>query len=139
MHQLERIVIDECHTILESTAEWRPKALELSQMTDKGVQVVFLMATLPPSKETTLFRAVGVEEHDMRIFRDNTSRSNIAYRIVEYDRDNEDEDVRQVVEALKEKYPPAGHIIVYCKQESRPSEEIGPSVAVQRISSGGGK
>ena len=50
MHQLERIVIDECHTILECTADWRPKVLELCQMTEKGVQVILLTATLPPRK-----------------------------------------------------------------------------------------
>lgn len=116
MHQLERIVIDECHTILESTADWRPKVLDLCQMTEKGVQVVFLTATLPPSKEVTLFQWVGVRESDMCIFRDNTSRSNVAYRVVEYERDNEDEQVREMVERLKEKYPAPGQIIVYCKK-----------------------
>ncbi len=116
MHQLERIVVDECHTVLDSTAEWRPKVLELCQMTEKGGQVVFLTATLPPSKEPVLFQAVGVEEQDMCIFRDNTKRPNIGYRVVEYEKDDEDSQVREMVEALKEKYPTPGQIIVYCKK-----------------------
>ncbi len=116
MHQLERIVIDECHTILESTADWRPRVLELCQMTEKGVQVVFLTATLPPSKEPAFFNVVGVQEDDVSIFRDNTSRPNIAYSVVQYERDNEDEEVRSLVEAKKEQYPAPGQIIVYCKR-----------------------
>ena len=116
MHQLERIVVDECHTVLESTAAWRPKVLGLCQMTEKGVQAVFLTATLPPSKEPTLFDAVGVEERDVCIFRDHTKRPNIAYRVVEYEKDDENGQVRDMVEALKEKYPTPGQIIVYCKK-----------------------
>lgn len=116
MHQLERIVMDECHTILESNAEWRPKVLELCQMADKGVQTVFLTATLPPSKEPTLFHAVGVEERDMCIFRDITTRPNIAYRVVEYEKDDEDTQVQEIVETLKDKHPAPGQIIVYCKR-----------------------
>ena len=42
MQQLERIVIDKCHTVLGSTAEWRPKVSELYQIIEKGVEVVFL-------------------------------------------------------------------------------------------------
>lgn len=36
MHQLERIIVDECHKILESTAAWRPKVLDVCQMAGKG-------------------------------------------------------------------------------------------------------
>lgn len=116
MHQLERIVYDECHTILESTADWRPKVLELCRMTEKGVQVVFLTATLPPSKEPAFFDAVGVPENDVSIFRDDTSRPNVGYSVVEYGRDDEDEAVRRLVEMKKRQYPAPGQIIVYCKK-----------------------
>lgn len=44
--QLDRIVVDECHTILESTPKWRPDVLQLREMSDKGTQVVYLTATL---------------------------------------------------------------------------------------------
>jgi hypothetical protein len=71
-------------------------------MTEKGLQVVYLTATLPPSKEPAFFDAIGVPKNDVSIFRDNTSRPNVAYRVVEYDRDDEDEEVRQLVEAKKE-------------------------------------
>lgn len=44
----------------------------------------------------------GVRESDMIVFRDNTSRPNIAYSIVNYDRDIEDEELRYFVEARNE-------------------------------------
>jgi superfamily II DNA helicase RecQ len=116
MHQLERIVIDECHTVLESTADWRPKVLELCQMTEKGVQVVFLTATLPPSKEPAFFDAVGVQENDVSICGDNTSRPNVGYSMVEYERDDEDEAVQRLVEVKRRQHPAPGQIIVYCKK-----------------------
>ena len=44
--QLDRIVVDECHTVLDSTEEFRPKMRELGQVLEKvGAQVVFLIAT----------------------------------------------------------------------------------------------
>jgi superfamily II DNA helicase RecQ len=115
-YQLERIVIDECHTILESTAEWRPKVLDLCQMAEKGVQVLYLTATLPPRTEPAFFDTIGVPEGDLRIFRDNTSRPRIEYNVVEYDRDDEDVAVRRIVEGKKEQFPTPGQIIVYCKK-----------------------
>jgi superfamily II DNA/RNA helicase len=114
-YQLERIVIDECHTILESTAEWRPKVLQLCEMAQKGVQVLYLTATLPPGEEPQFYNAIGVPDTDVVQFREATTRRNVAYRVVEYNRDNEDEEVKALVEEMKEKYPAPGQIVVYCK------------------------
>ncbi|KAM0713371.1 hypothetical protein Q7P35_000824 [Cladosporium inversicolor] len=38
--QLERIVIDECHTVLEATDEWRPEVRQLREMGDKAYRVL---------------------------------------------------------------------------------------------------
>lgn len=35
--QLERIVIDECHSVLEASAKWRPRMLRLHEMAQKDV------------------------------------------------------------------------------------------------------
>jgi superfamily II DNA helicase RecQ len=48
LHQLDRIVIDKCHMLLESTERWRPDILKLTEMTEKGTQVIYMTATLPP-------------------------------------------------------------------------------------------
>ncbi|KAK5109839.1 hypothetical protein LTR85_002037 [Meristemomyces frigidus] len=75
--QLERIVIDECHMILESTPKWRPRRRELRRMATKGVQVIYLTATLPPTDEPAFFEATGVPQQEMCIVRDRTVRRNI--------------------------------------------------------------
>jgi superfamily II DNA helicase RecQ len=46
--QLDRIIIDECHTLLKSNEQWRPDVLLLLEMTGKGTQLVYLNATLLP-------------------------------------------------------------------------------------------
>lgn len=124
-HQLERIVIDECHVILESIAKgpqprkkkaWRPEMLRLCEMAQKEVQVLYLTATLPPSEEAQFFHTIGVPETEVVQFREATTRPNVAYQVVEYRRDEEDEAVQRLVEQMKEKYPAPGQIIVYCKK-----------------------
>ena len=85
-------------------------------MAEKGVQVLYLTATLPPSKEPVFFAAIRVPENNVRIFRDDTSRPRIAYSVVEYNRDNEGEEVQQLVERKKEEYPAPGQIVVYYKK-----------------------
>ena len=37
MRQLDRIVIDECHVVLDSIREWRLQIKQLIEMTEKGV------------------------------------------------------------------------------------------------------
>ena len=95
MFQLERIVIDECHTILESTDQWRPKLRQLKEMAGKGVQVLYLTATLPPSEEAAFYEAVGVPGREMFTLRDSTVRPNITYAVKGYERKEEDEALRQ--------------------------------------------
>lgn len=82
-------------------------------MAEKRVQVAFLTATLPPSKESTLFHAMGEEQRDMYVFGLNTSRPNIAYRVIEYERDDKGSQVQELVEGLKNNHPARGQIIVY--------------------------
>ncbi|KAK5108236.1 hypothetical protein LTR85_005380 [Meristemomyces frigidus] len=115
-HQLERIVVDECHMILESTPKWRPKMRELRQIATKGVQVVYLTATLPPSNEPAFFEAIGVPPQEISIIRESTVRPNIAYSVVPYTREDEDEEVRRLVKEKLAQYPEPGQIIVYCRR-----------------------
>lgn len=48
--QLDRIVINECHVVLESVEnpDWRPQILELSELQGKGIQLVYLTGSLTP-------------------------------------------------------------------------------------------
>jgi superfamily II DNA helicase RecQ len=51
MDRLERIVVDECHAVIDSTSAWRQKMFELKRLVRFGVQLVYLTATLPPDDE----------------------------------------------------------------------------------------
>lgn len=81
---LERVVIDECHIVLESTQGWRPKIQELSQLVEESCQLVYLTATLPPRDEKAFFQCTGLDEKNVMLLRDSTTRANIAYSVLEY-------------------------------------------------------
>jgi hypothetical protein len=70
----------------------------LKEMAGKGVQVLYLTATLLPSEEAACYEAVGVPEREMFTLRDRIVRPNIAYAVVGYERKEEDEEVRRLVE-----------------------------------------
>jgi superfamily II DNA helicase RecQ len=49
---LDRVVIDECHTVLDSRPNFRPKIKDARAVIVKqGVQMVYLTATLYPNEE----------------------------------------------------------------------------------------
>ena len=50
--KLDRFVIDEGHTVLEGSPQFRPKLCELGALAFFGVQMVYLTATLPPFRGT---------------------------------------------------------------------------------------
>lgn len=117
LHQLDRIVFDECHTVLDSTAEFRPKMRQLGELTERGVQMVYLTATMPPRAEPEFMKIMRIQADEVHMFRSPTSRPNIAYSVVEYE---EDELGRgaiaaacQLVEDKLEEYPAPAKIIVY--------------------------
>jgi len=55
-------VIDECQMVLNASVKWRAKMLELVQMMDKRVQMIFFTATKRPKDEEELFGLVGLKE-----------------------------------------------------------------------------
>ena len=99
--QLDRIVIDESHVVLDSSETWRPKVLELCEFATRGCQIVYLTATLPPKEEASWLEAMGLETKMVRMIRDTTSRRNIAYQVVEYDKQEEEERVAELVRLTK--------------------------------------
>jgi superfamily II DNA or RNA helicase len=112
--QLERIVIDECHTVLESTEEWRPEVRRLREMGGKGTQVVLLTATLPPSDESRFFDVIGLERRATTVIRESTRRTNLAYRVLEYER-GKLEDALQNLTREKIAADEEGKMVIYCK------------------------
>ena len=81
--QLDRIVVDECHTVLDSTEEFRPKMRELGQVLgEAGAQVVFLTATLGPADEEGFSRTMGIRRKEAVVFHSATTRRNVRYQVV---------------------------------------------------------
>jgi hypothetical protein len=70
----------------------------LKEMSGKGVQVLYLTVTLPPSDELAFHEAVSVLEREIFTLRDRTVRLNSPYAVVAYEKKEEDEAVRQLVE-----------------------------------------
>ncbi|KAH0553468.1 hypothetical protein GP486_006460, partial [Trichoglossum hirsutum] len=94
MDRLDRIVIDECHVLLNTRLDFRRKLQKLRKMVEFTVQLVLLTATLLPSKEAELLSMISIEAPLM--FRDMTSRHNIAYTVQQHDA----KDIEQQVKAI---------------------------------------
>ena len=52
--ELDRIVVDESHIILDSTETWRPKVLELAEFAGRGCQMVTLPTLVFPRERRRL-------------------------------------------------------------------------------------
>ena len=103
--------------------------LALRGLVTVETQMVYLTATLRPSEEEQFIDLMGLPgKEQCQWFRGVTSRSNIQYQIHAYDMEKEEEAVRELVEQLKERYPPPGQVIVYCdtvKKTERLAEVLG--------------
>lgn len=115
LQQLDRIVIDECHVLLESNTTWRPDVLKLTELTEKGTQVVYLTATLPPTLQPAFLHTAGLTLKTLTICRDErTTRTNIAYQVLDYERGTLDDVLATLVAAKRKKYGPEAQILVFC-------------------------
>ncbi|KAJ9480580.1 hypothetical protein VN97_g12971, partial [Penicillium thymicola] len=81
IHQLDRIFIDECHLMLHQHNNFRPMLRRLGQLATTNAQLVLLTATLPPSAEGQLWKRLHCTRENVSLYRDRTSRHNVAYRV----------------------------------------------------------
>jgi superfamily II DNA helicase RecQ len=115
LRQLDRIVIDECHVLMDSSESWRPDVLRLTEMTEKSTQVIYLTATLPPTLQPSFLQLAGLDERTLTVCRDkHTARTNIAYSVLDYERGTLDSSLVQLVAKKREQYGANAQIIVYC-------------------------
>ncbi|KFZ23511.1 hypothetical protein V502_02012 [Pseudogymnoascus sp. VKM F-4520 (FW-2644)] len=76
MHQLDRIVFDECHTILDGMPQFWPKLRQLGELTLQGTQVVYLTATLPLWDKDEFYQLMHIlQEH--KLICDQTTQLNV--------------------------------------------------------------
>lgn len=78
--RLDRIVIDECHVVLNPQRDFRPRLRELGELNHAAVPVVMLTATLPPSDEAEFHARMWMQGGECEMFRSATTRKNIRYR-----------------------------------------------------------
>ncbi|KAK1914351.1 hypothetical protein P3342_007597 [Pyrenophora teres f. teres] len=87
----------------------------MAEMTEKGTQVVYLTATLPPTLQPAFLQTAGLDAQTVTICRDeSTTRTNIAYQVLEYTRGTLEKVLVELVAAKRRKYGPGAQIIVYC-------------------------
>ena len=122
MGRLDRVVVDECHIILDCTQSWRTRVLGLRNLVKVETQLVYLSATIQPSAESKFISLMGLPPKEQcHWFRERTTRSNIQYQVQWYDCKVEDECdiVSRLVEEKKRQYPLPSQIIVYCDTVSK--------------------
>ena len=127
--QLERIIVDECHTVLQSTKKFRPKVLQLRDLISRQTQVICLTATLPPRREPSFMSIMDMEPSEVHMIRESTVRPNIRYSVITYD--GETETLRQFIDGKLAQYPAEDRIVVYChkiKDMQSYASEIGGAV-----------
>jgi superfamily II DNA helicase RecQ len=118
MGRLDRIVMDECHVVLDSGAggAWRSRMLGLRGLVRAETQLVYLTATLRPADEAEFGTLVGLPCKGVHWFRAATTRGNVQYQIQRYSPSEETEEdvLAALVEQKKRQYQDGGKIIVYC-------------------------
>ena len=120
MGRLDRIVVDECHVVLDSLDGFRSRMLALKNLVRAETQMVYLTATLRPREEQQFIDAMGLPpKKQCEWFRGQTTRKNIQYRVHAYDIEDEQQAAGDLVQRLKRKYPLPGQIIVYCGTTKR--------------------
>jgi len=129
MGRLDRIVIDEAHTVLDTEHGWRLKMLDMRKFIALETQLVYLTATLPPGKIPSFKKITGIETAGPGAgawFRGRTVRSNIGYSVRKYSRRDDDATmiVQSVVDEMLVKYEAPTKIIIYCGGMIKEVEEL---------------
>ncbi|KAL1640735.1 hypothetical protein SLS61_010230 [Didymella pomorum] len=114
--QLDRIVIDECHIVLNRRYTFRKQMQQLGRLAAAETQMVLLTATLPPTEEDELYRRMHYERGQVKMFRQPTTRTNVAYQTIKISRSAKKKDVESmVVKTVRQKMRKyrTGKLIVY--------------------------
>lgn len=79
--RLHNIIYDDAHSVLlvSKARPWRPALIACNNLSQQGVQAVYLTATLPPIVESDFFSKSGLS--NPKVFRQLTTRPSIRYEI----------------------------------------------------------
>ena len=95
--QLDRIMIDECHIVLNRRYTFRKQMQQLGKLVAAETQMVMLTATLPPSEEEELFGRMHFNQEQVKMFRARTTRTNVAYKVIKIAKALKKEEAEAVV------------------------------------------
>ncbi|KAN0072377.1 RecQ superfamily II DNA helicase [Elaphomyces granulatus] len=148
LRQLDSIIIDECHIVLNDQTDFRPQMQQLGKLVAAKTQMVLLTATLPPCEEGRLFERMHFQPSSVSMFRTRTSRPNIAYGVwhptMENQRPGRNQWIRiaSVVRWVKDRIQrhSPGKVIVYAStvsQAKQMAEELACEAGIlERFQSG---
>ncbi len=113
---LNRIVIDECHVMLNEQHNFRRQMQQLKDLMNVKVQMILLTATLSLSKEKELWSRMSFEKTKMTLFRARTVRKNVKYQVMKVksdDQEKKEEFIVQMIQRVMRDYA-EGKIVMYC-------------------------
>ena len=76
---------------------------------------MYLTATMLPAEEGRFLQVIGMKRGELQILRDMTTRPNIQYSVVEFEKGEEDDIVRELVQRKKIENPVPGQVVVYTR------------------------
>lgn len=115
--RLDRIVIDECHLLLNDDRTFRRSLQKLGALGAAETQMVLLTATLPPSDEAELFRRMDWYPQDVTLVRMPTSRANITYRLLPGSKDPRKHLTQLESLTTPVLQQPEGKVLIICGQK----------------------
>ncbi|KAF2022979.1 hypothetical protein EK21DRAFT_81853, partial [Setomelanomma holmii] len=127
--QLDRIVVDECHIVLNRRYTFRKQMQQLGRLV---TQMVMLTATLPPSEEDELFGRMHFDREQVKMFWAKTTRTNVAYQVIKTAKALKKEEAEAVVFKVvrrKLRQYRSGKVVVYgnsvAKLHKKLAEQLG--------------
>jgi superfamily II DNA helicase RecQ len=115
---LDRIVIDECHTILGDQGGFREGMTRLGSLVSAHTQMLLLTATLPPSDEAQLMSRMFWKTDEVAMVRTSTVRPNIEYSIVQGHREFQQQ-MDQLTEFIRPIVEAGGKAVIMCNDIER--------------------
>jgi superfamily II DNA helicase RecQ len=113
--RLDRIVMDECHIVLESR-HFRDLLQRLKKLAIP-CQFIYLTATLPLTMWGEFERAMLLE--DVKSMHGSTVREKFSYRVEVCDEEEKDEWICRMADGASEDMGVEGRVVVFCKSRSR--------------------
>ena len=78
---MDRIVIDKCYIVLDSSLQFRLQLQRLGELVLSRIQIVYLTAILLLQEEGQFYRLMNIEAERAVVFRGWTSQANIQYKV----------------------------------------------------------